>query len=71
MIAQPSINLNLVTSKGSPLHLAAKEGCREILIMILDRDVDINIKDNHGKTAAELCSDADCVNLLKKYEDKK
>ncbi len=26
ILAQPSINLNLVTSRGSPLHMAAKEG---------------------------------------------
>ncbi len=39
--------------------------------MILDRDVDINIKDNNGKTAIEYCNDEDCIKLLKKYEDKK
>lgn len=28
LLAQPGINLNLVTPKGSPLHMAAKEGNR-------------------------------------------
>jgi len=28
LLAQPGINLNLVTTKGSPLHMAAKEGNR-------------------------------------------
>jgi len=37
--------------------MAAKEACREILIQLLDKDVDINVKDNHGKTALELCND--------------
>jgi ankyrin repeat protein len=46
-----NINLNLVTSRGSPLHQAAKEGIKEYLILLLDKDVDIHIKDNHGKTA--------------------
>lgn len=41
----------MVTSKGSPIHLAAKEGIKEYLIMLLDKDIDIHIKDNHGKTA--------------------
>lgn len=26
LVNQPGINLNLVTAKGSPLHMAAKEG---------------------------------------------
>jgi len=57
LLSQPTINLNLVTSRGSALHMAAKEACREILIQLLDKDVDINVKDNHGKTALELCND--------------
>jgi len=50
LLAQPTINMNLVTSKGSPLHLAAKEGNKEALAMLLDKEIDLNIKDNHGKT---------------------
>lgn len=71
LLAQPGINLNLVTTRGSPLHFTAKEGNKEFLIMLLDKDVDINIKDNHGKTALDICNDEECINLLKKYEDKK
>ncbi len=71
LLAQLSINLNLVTSRGSPLHLAAKEGRRDYLVMLLDKDVDIQIKDNHGKTALDICTDEECITLLKKYEDKK
>ena len=39
--------------------------------MLLDKDVDINTKDNYGKTPIDLCSDSECIKLLKKYEDKK
>jgi ankyrin repeat protein len=31
LLEQPSINLNLVTSRGSPLHTAAKLGNKAIL----------------------------------------
>ena len=71
LLAQPNINLNLVTPKGSPLHMAAKQGNRQTLIKLLDKDVDINIRDNYGKMAIDICSDQECINLLKKYEDKK
>ena len=57
LLSQPTITLNLVTTRGSPLHLAAKEGSREIIMMLLERDVDINLKDNNGKTAIEYCND--------------
>lgn len=57
ILNQFGVNLNLVTPKGSPLHMAAKEGYRDIIIMLLDKDVDINTKDNYGKTAMDLCSD--------------
>lgn len=40
-------------------------------MMLLDKDVDVNIKDNYGKTCMDLCSDSECIKLLKKYEDKK
>jgi ankyrin repeat protein len=56
-LGQQQINLGLVTSKGSPLHTAAKEGNKLILMMLLEKDIDINLKDNHGKTALELCND--------------
>lgn len=46
ILNQPGANLNLVTPKGSPLHMAAKEGYRDIIIKLLDKDVDINTKDN-------------------------
>jgi ankyrin repeat protein len=65
------INLNLITIKGSPLHQAAKEGNKQILMMLLQKDVDIHLKDNNGKIALEICNDEECMNILKKYEDKK
>jgi hypothetical protein len=40
-------------------------------MMLLDKDVDIHIKDNHGKTALDICADEECITLLRKYEDKK
>ncbi len=35
----------------SPIHLAAEEGQYDVLMMLLDRGVDVNIKDEHGRTA--------------------
>lgn len=60
-----------MTSRGTPLHLAAKEGRKEFLIMLLDKDVDIHVKDNHGQTAMDICTDEECLTLMRKYEDKK
>jgi len=37
LLAQPNINLNLVTSKGSALHLAAKEGSKKALMMLMEK----------------------------------
>ena len=37
LLAQPNINLNLVTSKGSALHLAAKEGSKKALVMLMEK----------------------------------
>jgi serum/glucocorticoid-regulated kinase 2 len=39
--------------------------------MLLDKDVDIHIKDNNGKMPLDICTDEECIILLKKYEDKK
>lgn len=35
LLDDPNINLNLVTSRGSPIHFAAKLGKKDILIMLL------------------------------------
>jgi ankyrin repeat protein len=40
-----------VTSRGSALHIAAKLGEKEILTKLLEKDVDVNIKDYSGKCA--------------------
>jgi ankyrin repeat protein len=68
LLEENSINLNLVTSRGSPLHTAAKLGNKEILEMILEKDVDINMKDTSGKTALDICQDQTSCELIKKYE---
>ena len=71
LLNQPNLNLNLVTSKGSALHMAAKEANKDALLMLLDKEVDIHIKDNHGKTPFDVCNEDECLNILKRYEDKK
>ena len=40
-------------------------------MIILDNEIDINLKDSSGKTAIDLCLDDECKNLLKKYEEKR
>lgn len=57
LLDDPNINLNLVTSRGSPIHTVAKLGNKDILIMLLDKDVDVSLKDQTGKTAYEVCLD--------------
>ena len=71
MLDDQNINLNLVTNKGSPLHKVAKSGNKEILMMLLEKEVDVHLKDNSGKTAYDVCTDEECKKLLKKYEEKK
>ena len=39
--------------------------------MILEKDVDINMKDTYGKTALDICQEQVCCELIKKYEEKK
>lgn len=39
--------------------------------MLLEKDIDIGVKDNSGKTAIDICSDEECITLMRKYEDKK
>ena len=39
--------------------------------MILEKDVDINMKDTYGKTALDICQEQTCCELIKKYEEKK
>lgn len=71
LLDDPNINLNLVTSRGTPVHYAAKLGKKEILMMLLDKDVDVSLKDHTGKTAYDICLDEECKNMLKKYEEKR
>lgn len=40
-------------------------------MMLLEKDVDVSLKDQTGKTAYEICLDDECKNLLKKYEEKR
>ena len=47
--------------------MAAKEGNKEILMKLLDKEVDVQIKDNNGKTAMDICDSNECMVLLKKY----
>lgn len=68
LLDEPSINLNLLTSRGTPLHTVAKLADKDILEMILTKEIDIHIKDNTGKTAIEVCMDEECIDLIKKYE---
>ena len=37
--------------------------------MLLDREIDVHLKDNMGKTALEVCQNEECKKLLKKYSE--
>lgn len=37
-------------------------------MMLLEKDLDVSLKDQTGKTAFDVCLDEECRNLLKKYE---
>ena len=37
LLEDPNINLNLVTSKGAPIHTAARLGQKDILMLILEK----------------------------------
>lgn len=39
-----------------------------MLGMLLEKEVDITLKDNSGMTPLEVCSDEECIALLKRYE---
>ena len=71
LLEDQNLNLNLVTNRGSPIHAAARTGKREIVMMLLEKEVDIHLKDNSGKTAYDVCADEECRKLLKKYEEKR
>ena len=42
-----------------------------MLMMLLEKEVDIHLKDNSGKTPYDVCADEECKKLLKKYEEKR
>lgn len=71
LLEDPNININLVTSRGAPIHTAARQGQKDILMILLEKEVDVNVKDNAGKTAYDVCLDEECRQLLKKYEEKR
>ena len=39
--------------------------------MFLSKDFDIHLKDNSGKIPYEVCTDEECKEILKKFEEKK
>lgn len=57
LLEDPNINLNLVTSRGAPIHTAAKLCQKDILMILLQKEIDVNIKDGSGSTAYEVCHD--------------
>jgi|694.fasta_scaffold109757_1 hypothetical protein len=36
-------------------------------MLLLDKDIDVTIKDQSGKTAYDVCLEDECKNMLKKY----
>lgn len=39
--------------------------------MLLEKEVDVCLKDHTGKTAYDVCLEDECKNMLKKYEEKR
>ena len=54
LMAQKDINVNAVTLIGkTALHRAAVEGHMDVVTALLDKDADINIKDNNGLSVVQ------------------
>jgi len=40
-------------------------------MLLLDKDVDVSLRDQTAKAPYDVCLDDECKNLLKKYEEKR
>lgn len=46
-------------------------GLKDILMQLLEKEVDVTVKDHTGKTPFDVCLDEECQKMLKKYEEKR
>jgi ankyrin repeat protein len=58
MLIEAGADVNVVqSSRTTPLHAAAQNGNIELLITLLERGARVDIKNDTGKTAADLASE--------------
>lgn len=49
------------------LHIAAQEGCTDVVEYLLHKGIDRHIKASNGKTAQEIASTSELANIIKNY----
>ena len=70
LLSAASIDINLLTQKGTALHVAAKAGYALGIQLLLNNKVDVKVMDEGGKMALDYCDDSICKRLLTPQEDK-
>ncbi|KAA8592724.1 hypothetical protein FQN60_018179 [Etheostoma spectabile] len=69
LLSQPNVELNQQNKLGDTvLHAAAWKGYSDILEMLLNKDPRTDIKNNEGKLALEMATNAMCASLLKRKQ---
>lgn len=61
---QPKTDINQVTSKSTALHLAVLNEDMECLLVLLQNGIDIDIPNETGKSALDICSNQNMRTLL-------
>lgn len=69
LLNAPSLDINLLTQKGTALHIAAKSGYALGIQLLLNHKVDTKVVDDSGKTALDYCDDSICRGLLSPPDD--
>jgi ankyrin repeat protein len=54
LVSQPSLNINICTTRGLPLNMAVKAQNAEIVEKLLTKEVNFSIKDHVGRTALDI-----------------